>query len=167
MTSSNRTKIRELYSVCKNSSLLGIQRDRQKDNHNLQKTFLHLTTDNFSLKTGVCKLTTLKFPLLLFVAYFFSIWATYFCEVYKLFSYPLTIRCWLFGKILRAFLIFVTDFFSKAQPENVKKIIPLSGSRRNKAKRARFSEIFSPQLVGSETAIKGQYLAKNIYPLNR
>ena len=33
MTSSNRTKIRELYSVCKNSSLLGIQRDRQKDNH--------------------------------------------------------------------------------------------------------------------------------------
>ena len=37
MTSSNRTKIRELYSVCKNSSLLGIQRDLQKDNHNLQK----------------------------------------------------------------------------------------------------------------------------------
>ena len=73
MTSSNRTKIRELYSVCKNSSLLGSQRDRQKDNHNLQKTFLHLTTDNFSLKSGVCKLTTLKFPLLLFVAYFFSI----------------------------------------------------------------------------------------------
>ena len=122
MTSSNRTKIRELYSVCKNSSLLGIQRDRQKDNHNLQKTFLHLTTDNFSLKSGVCKLTTLKFPLLLFVAYFFSIWATYFCEVYKLFSYPLTIRCWLFGKILRAFLIFVTDFFAKSQPENIKKI---------------------------------------------
>ena len=62
MTSSNRTKIRELYSVCKNSSLLGIQRDRQKDNHNLQKTFLHLTTDIFLLKSGVGKLTTLKFP---------------------------------------------------------------------------------------------------------
>ena len=27
MTSSNRTKIRELYSVCKNSSLLGSQRN--------------------------------------------------------------------------------------------------------------------------------------------
>ena len=113
MTSSNRTKIRELYSVCKNSSLLGIQRDRQKDNHNLQKSFPHLKSYIFLMKSGVGKLTTLKFSLLLFVAYFFSIWVTHFCEVYKLFSYPLTIRFWLFGKILRAFLIFVTDFFAK------------------------------------------------------
>ena len=34
---------------------------------------------------------------LLFVAYFFAIWPTYFCWIYKLFSYPLTIRCLLFS----------------------------------------------------------------------
>ena len=56
-----------------NIPLSGRRRDRQKDNHNLQKTFPHLTTDIFSLKSGVGKLTTLKFSLLLFVAYFFSI----------------------------------------------------------------------------------------------
>ena len=33
----------------------------------------------------------------LYVAYFFSIWPTNFCWIYKLFSYPLTIRCLLFS----------------------------------------------------------------------
>ena len=34
---------------------------------------------------------------LLFVAYFFAIWPTYFCWIYKLFSYSLTIRCLFFS----------------------------------------------------------------------
>ena len=37
------------------------------------------------------------FYYLLFVAYFFAIWPTYFCWIYKLFSYSLTIRCLLFS----------------------------------------------------------------------
>ena len=129
--------IGQKYANCivsvKNSSLIGMQQDWQKDKHNLQKSFLHLTTDNFSLKSGVMlysrrnfiiRIRSLlayleplhkrfEFSFLIFVAYFFSIWATHFCEVYKLFSYSLTIRCWLFVEILRVFLIFVTDFFAK------------------------------------------------------
>ena len=35
---------------------------------------------------------------------------TPFDKIHKSFSYPLTTRCWFFGRILRALPIFVTDF---------------------------------------------------------
>ena len=50
----------------------------------------------FSLIGSQRKLIKPDIPLL-FVAYFFAIWPTYFCWIYKLFSYPLTIRCLLFS----------------------------------------------------------------------
>lgn len=72
-TSSNRTKICELYSV-REKYLSNRQPARfAKRQPYSSKNFLHLTTDNFLLKSGVGKLTTLKFLLLLFVTYFFSI----------------------------------------------------------------------------------------------
>ena len=51
------------------SPISGGQRVWQKDNLSFKNTFLHLTTDRFSLKSGVYTLT--KFFLLLFVADFF------------------------------------------------------------------------------------------------
>ena len=51
-----------------------------------------------SLKSATFRRNSkIVFILLLFVTYFFAIWPTYFCWIYKLFSYPLTIRCLLFS----------------------------------------------------------------------
>ena len=80
----------------------------------LQKTFFHLTTDRFSLESGVYVFTKIIFSL--FVAYFFSIWATYFCWIYKLFVYLSTYQ-------LGTFLSF--------EPKILKNKVLLSSSRRN------------------------------------
>ena len=105
MISFIRTKICELYSVCKKDSLIGSQREvlffallkkiplsgRQRNKEKRARF-----SEKFFSSIGRHWKQRFYTPHY-YVAYFFAIWPTYFCWIYKLFSYPFTIRCLLFS----------------------------------------------------------------------
>ena len=108
--------IGQKYANCivsvKNSSLIGRQRDWQKDNYNLQKSFLHLTTDSFSLKSGVMLYSRRNFIIRI------RNLLAYLEPLHKRFEFFLSnIRCLLFFDLSNSFLrslqiIFISSHYS-------------------------------------------------------